>query len=96
MCLFPQTLGRVAGRVRLHILYSTQRMDIDRRSPQFTAQREDIRVFFSKPPHAHCKLPGLSQSYYLSPPAAHPAIHQQVLDLWAPPGFLDGWAPGTR
>lgn len=44
------TLGRVAGRVRLHILYSAQWMDIDRRSPQFTAQREDIRVFSSKPP----------------------------------------------
>lgn len=94
---FP-TLGRVAGRVRLQILYSTQRMDNDRCSPQFTALGEDNRVFFSRRlPHAHCKVPGtLPILFPVSSrgPSRHPS--KQVLDLWGPPGSLDGWAPATR
>lgn len=75
--------------------YSTQRMDIDMRSPQFTAHRRH-QSFLQQSPHAHCKLPGLSQSYSLSPPAAVPVVHGQALDVWDPPAFLNGWAPAAR
>lgn len=86
--------GRRPGTAAYTVLYSTQRMGIDRRSPQFPAQREDIRVFFSKPPpHAHCnlKLPGLSQSYYLSRPIP-PSINKS----WISGHLLASWMDGRR
>lgn len=87
------TLGRVAGYGRI---YCTQkhRMDIDMRSPQFTAQRKTSE-FSPANPHAHCKLPGLYRYCSLPLPAPLLAYRRQLLDPWAPPGFLDGWAPGN-
>lgn len=70
---FPD-LAMSPGTAAYTVLYSTRRMDIDMRSPQFIYGAEKTSEFSSATPHARCKLPGLSQSYSLSLPAAVPAM----------------------
>lgn len=81
---------RRPGTAAYTVLYGTLRSGwISTGAPHSLRRKEKTSEFSSASPHAHCKLPGLSQSYSLSAPAALPAIREPG------PGSLGpSWFPG--